>query len=210
MTVRAIRSRYEITFAISRRDFDGWQGASEEHIPDLRRASNAASRQKTKSDCLRPSSGSLGAESLAPLNPRRAPKVTVTRERVSLCQKGVTPWLLFVLPVPSLRSKLKGAGGRAACPTARAPLRSKVRWASGSRLTGGAQHSVSLRLICCLLPWPHLPCRRIAEIAFMLRVTASFNANGFKCDLCCRSRCLVASATSALANTLASGVWATP
>jgi hypothetical protein len=29
--------------------------------------------------------------------PRRAPKVTVTRERVSLCQKGVTRWLLFLV-----------------------------------------------------------------------------------------------------------------
>jgi hypothetical protein len=28
---------------------------------------------------------------------RRAPKVTVTRERVSLCQKGVTLWLLFMV-----------------------------------------------------------------------------------------------------------------
>jgi hypothetical protein len=28
---------------------------------------------------------------------RRAPKVTVTREGVSLCQKGVTPWLLFLV-----------------------------------------------------------------------------------------------------------------
>jgi len=28
---------------------------------------------------------------------RRAPKVTVTRERVSLCQKGVTRWLLFLV-----------------------------------------------------------------------------------------------------------------
>lgn len=28
---------------------------------------------------------------------RRAPKVTVTREGVSLCQKGVTPWLLFLI-----------------------------------------------------------------------------------------------------------------
>jgi hypothetical protein len=31
------------------------------------------------------------------LDLRRAPKVTVTRERVSLCQKGVTLWLLFMV-----------------------------------------------------------------------------------------------------------------
>jgi hypothetical protein len=33
----------------------------------------------------------------AKVQERRAPKVTVTRERVSLCQKGVTLWLLFMV-----------------------------------------------------------------------------------------------------------------
>jgi hypothetical protein len=44
---------------------------------------------------------------------RRAPKVTVTRDGVSLCQKGVTPWLLFVVNyfLASKRAKTsRGAG----------------------------------------------------------------------------------------------------
>src|SRR6266571_3218339 len=52
---------------------------------------------------------------------RGAPKVTVTRERVSLCQKGVTQWLLFWLTVLSLRSELKRAGGRALSLSSRPP-----------------------------------------------------------------------------------------
>ena len=65
---------------------------------------------------------------------RRAPKVTVTRGWVSLCQKGVTSWLLFVLTISWLGSELKRAGGRAACSIARAPLRSK---SDGALLEGG-------------------------------------------------------------------------
>ena len=43
----------------------------------------------------------------------RAPKVTVTRERVSLCQKGVTLWLLFLvncLGAPKRAKTSRGAG----------------------------------------------------------------------------------------------------
>ena len=67
-------------------------------------------------------------------NRRRAPKVTVTRGWVSLCQKGVTSWLLFVLTISWLGSELKRAGGRAACSIARAPLRSM---SDGALLEGG-------------------------------------------------------------------------
>jgi hypothetical protein len=42
-----------------------------------------------------PNLGSTLGEAIA--TGRRAPKVTVTRERVSLCQKGVTLWLLFMV-----------------------------------------------------------------------------------------------------------------
>src|ERR1035437_8401688 len=51
-----------------------------------------------------------------PAATRRAPKVTVTRDGVSLCQKGVTPWLLFVVNyfLASKRAKTsRGAGLRA-------------------------------------------------------------------------------------------------
>jgi hypothetical protein len=40
----------------------------------------------------------VGSSALTPgFLPPRAPKVTVTRERVSLCQKGVTRRLLFLV-----------------------------------------------------------------------------------------------------------------
>jgi hypothetical protein len=53
-------------------------------------------------------------------------------------------------------------------------------------------------------PWRKVP------IAFSLRATASFSANGFKPDFSARNRCFVASVTSVLANTRAKGVWAAP
>ena len=43
----------------------------------------------------------------APVEGRRAPKVTVTRERVSLCQKGVTLWLLFLVQCHPTGNMLK-------------------------------------------------------------------------------------------------------
>jgi hypothetical protein len=46
----------------------------------------------------------------------------------------------------------------------------------------------------------------MAEMTFMLCVTARFRANGFNFALCSRNRSLVASVTSALASTRASGV----
>ena len=52
---------------------------------------------------------------------RPAPKVTVTRERVSLCQKGVTLWLLFLVNCFLASKPAKTSRGRAACSTARAP-----------------------------------------------------------------------------------------
>ena len=53
------------------------------------------------------------SERRIPSRARRAPKVTVTRDGVSLCQKGVTPWLLFVVNyfLASKRAKTsRGAG----------------------------------------------------------------------------------------------------
>src|SRR5438046_2632071 len=55
---------------------------------------------------------SLDSEHRCPSG-HRAPKVTVTRERVSLCQKGVTHWLLFLVNgfFASKRAKTsRGAG----------------------------------------------------------------------------------------------------
>ena len=89
---------------------------------------------------------------------RRAPKVTVTRGWVSLCQKGVTSWLLFVLTISWLGSELKRAGGRAACSIARAPLRSK---SDGALLEGGPGGGLSAELFTMVfsaaLNWLLLP-----------------------------------------------------
>jgi hypothetical protein len=52
--------------------------------------------------------------------------------------------------------------------------------------------------------------RRIAAISFKLRSTTRFRANGFNRAFSWRNRCLVASVTSALASTRASGVWGVP
>src|SRR5271165_6447782 len=57
---------------------------------------------------------------------RRAPKVTVTREGVSLCQKGVTPWLLFLVNCLWALKRVKTSRGASCEPLARAPLRSKT------------------------------------------------------------------------------------
>ncbi len=57
---------------------------------------------------------------------RRAPKVTVTRGRVSLCQKGVTWWLLFLVNCLWVRKPAKTSRGASFELLARAPLRSKT------------------------------------------------------------------------------------
>src|SRR5258707_15164651 len=63
---------------------------------------------------------------LKPLIKRRAPKVTVTRGRVSLCQKGVTWWLLFLVNCLWVRKPAKTSRGASFELLARAPLRSKT------------------------------------------------------------------------------------
>jgi hypothetical protein len=53
---------------------------------------------------------------------RRAPKVTVTRGGVSLCQKGVTQWLLFLVNClldPKRAKTSRGAAGEP--PSSRPP-----------------------------------------------------------------------------------------
>ena len=79
---------------------------------------------------------------------RRAPKVTVTRDGVSLCQKGVTPWLLFVVNyfLASKRAKTsRGAGLRA---PQHAPPCGRRRTRSHGGGTGGRSGEQSYS------PWP--------------------------------------------------------
>jgi hypothetical protein len=77
---------------------------------------------------------------------RRAPKVTVTRERVSLCQKGVTPWLLFLVNcfLASKRAKTsRGAG--CVLPSTRPPAvecaRASLEGGPGGGLVGRVIHN---------------------------------------------------------------------
>ena len=77
---------------------------------------------------------SIGQDEFTTAVPRPAPKVTVTRERVSLCQKGVTLWLLFLVNcfLASKRAKTsRGAG--CVLHSTRPPA---VEWARAS-LEGG-------------------------------------------------------------------------
>jgi hypothetical protein len=62
---------------------------------------------------------------------RRLPKVTVTRAGVSLCQKGVTRWPLFLVNCLLAPKRAKTSRGRAASLSSR-PLRSEVREASNA------------------------------------------------------------------------------
>ena len=77
---------------------------------------------------------------------RRAPKVTVTRRRVSLCQKGVTRWLLLLVNCFWAPMRVKTSRGAGCEPPARAPLRSKSdalprRGGRGGGLVGRVIHN---------------------------------------------------------------------
>src|SRR6266704_506862 len=80
---------------------------------------------------------------------RRAPKVSVTRERVSLCQKGVTPWLLFLVNCFCAWKRTKtsrGAGG--VLPSTRPPAvergRTPLEGGLGGGLVGRVIHNGAL------------------------------------------------------------------
>jgi response regulator RpfG family c-di-GMP phosphodiesterase len=67
----------------------------------------------------------------------RVPKVTVTREGISLCQKGVTRWPLFLVNCWFAPKRVKTSRGRASSLSSR-PLRSKVRETFDLGFLGGA------------------------------------------------------------------------
>src|SRR5438093_11874874 len=82
-------------------------------------------------------------------NAPRAPKVSVTRERVSLCQKGVTPWLLFLVNCFCAWKRAKtsrGAGG--VLPSTRPPAvergRTPLEGGLGGSLVGRVIHNGAL------------------------------------------------------------------
>jgi hypothetical protein len=71
-----------------------------------------------------------------PLPSRRAPKVTVTRGRVSLCQKGVTPWLMFLVNSLLVRKQGKTSRGASFEPSL-APPCGRSWWDSHRGGAGG-------------------------------------------------------------------------
>lgn len=147
--------------------------------------------------------GGRGRLALAvPRAARRAPEVTVTGERNTLCQKGCYPMALLFSLVSvlsdsvvhlGLRSELKRAGGRAASLSSRPPA---VEYPGPSGGYGGGRvvHSRSGSA------W------RIASISLSLRSISCLSANGFSCAFSVRKRRLVCSVTSLLASTRARGV----
>src|SRR5438094_10595578 len=114
--------------------------------PRLRESVQASSRLLASSTVLRAGDGSrYGVDCEIP----RAPKVSVTRERVSLCQKGVTPWLLFLVNCFCAWKRAKtsrGAGG--VLPSTRPPAvergRTPLEGGLGGSLVGRVIHSGAL------------------------------------------------------------------
>jgi len=140
---------------------------------------------------------------------RRAPKVTVTRQGDSLCQKGCYQmacffWFDFALAVYS------------GCQAGVAATLHRWRWSAAGSGCGAAGPSgaeppaVQGSFGPHIFPGRHGRAWRRAAISFRPRSTASFSANGFKPAFSRRNRCFVSAVTSALASTRASGVWAAP
>src|SRR6266436_225797 len=93
----------------------------------------------------------MSSSLVEPLALRRAPKVTVTREGVSLCQKGVTWWLLFLVNCLWVSKRAKTSRGAGCEPhSSRPPAvecgRTPTEGGPGGGLAGRVIHKVWFEL----------------------------------------------------------------
>ena len=133
------------------------------------------------------------------------------RQVIRCAKRGVTRWPLFFIigslffnPTPTVKSAPRELWpSRAAVERSRGGRRSRPPLRSGT-----AARAVPFVFRRRFMLYPR--CCRIPAMAFNPRSTSSFNANGFSRPFSNRKRRLVATLTSALANTRANGVCASP